>query len=87
MGMLILRASRKLTFNKLTLSGACVSVSTKEQDGAARALVEDDAGIRLAQGRQATELLVGLGLGHLRQLVRKRLDPRLLSLENGGALG
>lgn len=76
-----------LTLCDLALPGARVSVPAKEQNGAPGALVEDLARVGLAQRREPAELLVALLLGHLGELVRKGLDPRLLRLEPGEALG
>jgi hypothetical protein len=75
------------TLSNFTLACAREAVATKQEDGTAGALVQNDAGIGLAKTSQTTQLAIGILLAQLGQLVSKGLEPRRLGLENGTTLG
>lgn len=69
------------------MASAGVAVAAEQQHRRPGALVQYDASIGLTQSSKTTKLAVGLLLGHVGELVDERLDPGLLGLEEGGALG
>src|SRR5690349_9592057 len=76
-----------LTLDKLALTSSGVPIAAEQQHRRPGALVQHYASIGLAQSSQTAKLTVGLLFGHVGELVDERLDPGLLGLEEGGALG
>lgn len=76
-----------LTLGDLALPRPSVSVSSKQQYGALRTLVQHNTSMGFGCCSETSKLHIGFGFGQSCHLVHELLDPGPLTFQEGAAFG